>query len=79
VLEAGGIWPVFTDALEDHAAAVVLAHPLKTRAIASAGTACLRPTVQRVLTLSCEERLSRSPLTCFMAARMRSLSSTMTH
>ena len=36
VLEAGGIWPVFTDALEDHAAEVVLAHPLKTRAIASA-------------------------------------------
>ena len=36
VLEAGGIWPVFTDALEDHALEVVLAHPLKTRAIASA-------------------------------------------
>jgi len=36
VLEAGGIWPVFTDALEDHAPEVVLAHPLKTRAIASA-------------------------------------------
>lgn len=36
VLEAGGIWPVFTDALEDHAVEVVLAHPLKMRAIASA-------------------------------------------
>lgn len=36
VLEAGGIWPVFADALQPLAQEVVLAHPLKTRAIASA-------------------------------------------
>jgi transposase len=36
VLEAGGIWPVFADALENLGAEVVLAHPLRTRAIAAA-------------------------------------------
>ena len=36
VLEAGGIWPVFADALEELGAEVILAHPLRTRAIAAA-------------------------------------------
>jgi transposase len=36
VPEAGGFWPVFTEALEVHAVEVVLAHPMRTCAIASA-------------------------------------------
>jgi transposase len=36
VLEAGGVWPVVADALEGLTEELVLAHPLKTRAIASA-------------------------------------------
>jgi transposase len=36
VLEAGGVWPVIADALEGLTEELVLAHPLKTRAIASA-------------------------------------------
>jgi transposase len=35
VLETGGIWPVFADVLEELGAEVVLAHPLRTRAIAA--------------------------------------------
>ncbi len=36
VLEAGGVWPVVADALEGLTEELVLAHPLETRAIASA-------------------------------------------
>jgi hypothetical protein len=52
VLEAGGTWPVFTDARENHAGEVVLAHPLKTRASAWPGPRPIASVQRRLRTCS---------------------------